>query len=254
MPGSPEPKIDFFFFRIYDIESAFMPLTAYKAAKSFLNITLEIDKTPKNGGKDMDMYPVENFDYDGLVAEMAAAGNDRMVSVLNEALGKIPEPKFKTEREYFWKALHNASRKNILVWLWLITVRPDIDTGKGRFTDPALTVDWPLPVITPNDEIIDKKAEGGSQPEQYPSKPTEENFRRQAEVFEEWFLTNAKPGDRCRNVAEYVQTFRGSGEAQMEAMMQLARYGLNALATSKGILWLLENYPPQKHELFLSRN
>ena len=192
------------------------------------------------------MYQVETFDYDGLVAEMAEAGFDGMASVLNEGLGRLPKSRMVAERDFFWKALHNASRKNTTVWLWLVNQLPHLDTARGVHTDPYFTTDWPLSEIRPDGELIDEEAEANARPPQYPSEPTEENFRGQAYVLEQWFRDNAKPEDHCRNVAEYVATFYYSGTVKMDAMRQLTAHGFHALAAREGIEWLMCNYPPNR--------
>jgi hypothetical protein len=192
----------------------------------------------------MMMYPVQTLDYDGLVKEMAQENSMGMAMILSDALGTLPKPKLAAERDYFWKALHNASRRNLKVWLWLITQLPHLDTAKGLHTDPYFNADWPLPEIRPDGELIDKKAEAKAIPPQYPADPTEENFRGQVYVLEQYFRDHADPESVCHNVTEYVATFYYRGTAKMHAKQQLAAYGLNALATQEGIEWLMRNYPP----------
>lgn len=192
------------------------------------------------------MYPVQAFDYDGLVEKMARVELRDIIAILDKALGELPKPTRVGERDYFWKSLHNASRKNTAVWLWLVNQFPYVDTGNGLHTDPYFTTDWLLPEIRSDEDLIDEEAEAKTRPPQYPSEPTEENFRGQTYVLEQYFRDHSEPGSRCRNVAEYVETFYYRGTAKWHARQQLATHGLYALATQEGIEWLMRNYPPRR--------
>lgn len=188
-------------------------------------------------------YYVEKIDYHKLVRDMAAAENlIKMAAVLAKELTKLPKSRTKIQEDYFWKALHNASRKNEKVWLWIISMYPAYDAGKGRFTIPSLSVDWRLPIITPDSQ----PATATAAPKQYPPEQTEKNFQEQANVLIQWFKDNEDPGNRCNNIKEYVATFQGNGTGQVEAMMQLKAYGLNALATPEGVKWLIKTYGTKK--------
>ncbi len=193
----------------------------------------------------MNRYEVEDVNYDGLVSKIAATEKeeDRTGAIVT-VLELLPRPRLKAEREFFWKALHNATRKNEKVWLWFVNAFPQLDTGGGYFTMPDLTTDWQLPVIDPDGDEIDAEEENkASSPVQFSSEPTEENFQEQELVLEKWFKDNAKPCDRCQNVTEYIETIHHSGgTGEWMARTQLATYGLYALATPEGIVWLTNKY------------
>lgn len=69
----------------------------------------------------MEKYPVEVFNYAGLVEEMSQAGFEKMGEVLSHSLHNLPKAKWVNEKDYFWKSLFNAARSNDMVWLWLAT-------------------------------------------------------------------------------------------------------------------------------------
>lgn len=195
----------------------------------------------------MAKYLVETFDYTGLVEKMADAGIKKMDEVLNKAFASLSKPKWEREKEYFWKALFNAARKEDTVWLWLAT-QPQLaqyDPSRGLHTSGRFVNLWSLPEIGgPGDQL----AQEARLPKQWSPKPTEANFLEQTEAFNQSLLTKEEkhPGNKCKTVWDYVATFYHSGSAQMSAKMQLAAAGFRALATQKGIEWLMKEYSPEK--------
>ena len=199
---------------------------------------------------DLRVFPVQRFNYAALVKKLAQAGQEKMPKVLDSELRELPKADFEAEREYFWKALHNAARQNTAVWLWFVTQFSQFDTGNGLHIDPKSTSDWQLPEIDPNGEKIDWEAEAEAEQKNYPSEPTEENFLLQAAALEQYFKENTQPEDKCHNINEYVATLAypggSSGTGKMSAKMQLAAAGFRALATDQGINWLIKNYGPKE--------
>ena len=191
-------------------------------------------------------FPVEDFGYEGLVQKMSQTDDaGEMGQLVADVLKEMPKPKFEAERDYFWKALHNAARKDAKVWLHFIVSFPQYDTGKGLYTMPQMTKNWDLPKIDLNGKLINWEEERKikKNTKVYPSDPTEENFEEQARQLENFFKATVSPEDRCKNVKEYVDSFRYSGTGKISAMFQLADLGLKALATQEGTNWLIKEYP-----------
>lgn len=193
-------------------------------------------------------YAVQEFDYAGLVGQMADAGMERMASVLNEALAELPQPQWESEKQYFWLSLFNAAREQDAVWLWLCT-QPHIRSfsppaAKAGHVFPHFAEDMDRPVIGGPD---DRPARKPALPRQWPAEPTERNFREQAADLDAFLRAEGKknPSNRCKSAAEYVASFFYSGSGQIMAQVQLTEAGLHALATREGIKWLKETYPPE---------
>ena len=191
---------------------------------------------------------VMELNYQDLVLEMAKAHIPDMEDVLSAKLKEIGQPKTKNEVRYFWGALFNAARVSGIVWVWLCTaphIRRFAPSEAQLHIMPQFAGDIPLPVIGGPDDEPYQASEG---PKQYPAEPTEENFREQTEVLDEYLREEAKkdPESRCKDAQGYVKTFYYSGTATMMASVQLIESGLNALATEAGLDYLRKTYPPKK--------
>lgn len=191
------------------------------------------------------MRKVEQVDYMKLVADMAAAGMG-MEEVLNAQTRELGKPETKNEALYFWRALFNASRQNDAVWLFLMNlpqVRHIAPPEAQLHTSGIFVSELPLPVIGGEDDEPFVKAEG---PKRWPAEPTEQNFIEQAAVLDSYLEEAGKecPENRCKSVAEYVETWWYSGTGRMEAAMQLFEGGYLALASDAGLEWLRATYPP----------
>lgn len=195
------------------------------------------------------MYVVEQIDYRGLVRQMAAAGIDGMADVLFGKLGEIGQPKTQNEIRYFWVALFNAAKANDAVWLWLCTA-PHIRhfapaEAKAGHVFPQFAEDMGLPAIGGTD---DEPFQPSERPKQYSAEPTLENLQDQATALDACLREEGKknPSNRYKSIEEYVVSFYYSGTGRLCARVDLAEDGYHALATSEGIKWLMETYPPQQ--------
>lgn len=191
---------------------------------------------------------VEQIDYQDLVGQMASAGLDGMADVLSGRLGELGQPKTKNEIRYFWAALFNTAKSNDGVWLWLSTaphIRQFAPPEAEFHTMPQFARDIPLPVIDGPDDEPYQPSEG---PKQYSAEPTEANFRDQAAMLDARLRVDGEknPTNRCKTVQDYVGTFYYSGTGQMMAQVQLTEAGFHALATRKGIDYLMTTYPPAR--------
>lgn len=74
----------------------------------------------------------------------------------------------------------------------------------------------------------------------------EEEFEEELEELKKAITEKAEKAEedvRCSTVEEYVDTFRHSGAAQIQAQGQLESLGLEALGTPEGIDWLVDTVP-----------
>ncbi len=100
---------------------------------------------------------VQDFDYAGLVLRMAGVEvNGEARELLSQALKELGDPRYETEKTYFWRALANAARHHAVetgehqVWLWLCVQFPSLNPT--NFVMPEMVPDWELPEIRETDE------------------------------------------------------------------------------------------------------
>lgn len=192
-------------------------------------------------------YAVQELDYPDIIRRMAEADFQGMEEVLKAVLKALPKPHWQSEQRYFWIALFNAARENDLVWMWLMSqphIRHFGPPGSMFHTSGRFCPVVELPEIGGvGDEWV---VQGAKLPKRWPAEPTEENFRAQAAALDAKLreLGRKNPENVCKTVAQYVASFYFSGSGQGVARILLMEAGFLALATPKGIQWLMTTYPP----------
>jgi len=185
------------------------------------------------------MRKVEQVNYADLVRRMYEAGfGEGMDGVLKAQLLELGHPETKNEAGFFWASLNNAIHRDgsegaNQVWLWL--------QGTPFIRHFAGDREMDVPVIGGEDdgpwEPIDKNI--------WPAEETEDNFVTQAAALDNLLQEEGKknPKNRCKTIGQYVATWYHSGTGRMMAQIQLIEGGYLALASQKGLDWLMATYP-----------